>query len=29
MDKAMAARACTAFRGWVEAVIEAEGGFFE
>jgi hypothetical protein len=29
MDKAMVAKTCVAFRGWVEAVIEAEGGFFE
>jgi hypothetical protein len=29
MDKAMVAKACTDFRGRVEAIIEAEGGFFE
>jgi hypothetical protein len=29
MDKAMVAKACVALRGWVEAVIKAEGGFFE
>ena len=29
MDKAMVTKACAAFRGRVEAVIEAEGGFFE
>jgi hypothetical protein len=29
MDKAMVAKACAAFRGRVEAVIEAEGGYFE
>jgi hypothetical protein len=29
MDKAMVAKTCVAFRGRVEAVIEAEGGFFE
>ena len=28
MDKAMVAKTCMAFRGRVEAVIEAEGGFF-
>jgi hypothetical protein len=27
MDKAMVAKTCVAFRGRVEAVIEAEGGF--
>jgi hypothetical protein len=29
MDKAMVSKTCVAFRGRVEAVIEAEGGFFE
>ena len=29
MDRAMVARACTSFRGQVEAFIEAEGGFYE
>ncbi len=29
MDKAMVAKACIALRGQVEAIIEAEGGFFE
>jgi hypothetical protein len=29
MDKAMMAKTCVAFRGRVEAVIEAEGCFFE
>jgi hypothetical protein len=29
MDKAMVTKTCLAFRGQVEAVIEAEGGFFE
>jgi hypothetical protein len=29
MEKAMVAKISVAFRGWVEAVIEAEGDFFE
>jgi hypothetical protein len=29
MDTAMVAKTCLAFQGRVEAVIEAEGGFFE
>ncbi len=29
MDKAMVAKTCMAFRGWVKAVIKAEGNFFE
>jgi len=29
MDKAMVAKTCVAFRGRMEAIIEAEGGFFE
>jgi hypothetical protein len=29
MDKAMVAKDCVAFRGRVEAIMEAEGGFFE
>jgi hypothetical protein len=29
MDRAMVAKACAAFRGRVEAIIEAEGDFFE
>ncbi len=29
MDKAMVAKTCVAFRGQVEAVIKAKGGFFE
>jgi hypothetical protein len=28
MDKACIAKACVAFRGRVEAAIDAEGGFF-
>jgi hypothetical protein len=28
MAKATVAKTCVAFRGWVEAVIEAAGGFF-
>jgi hypothetical protein len=29
MDTAMVAKTCVAFQGRVEAVIKAEGGFFE
>jgi hypothetical protein len=29
MDKTMVAKTCVAFRGQVEAVVEAEGGFFK
>jgi hypothetical protein len=29
MDTVMVAKTCMAFRGRVEAFIEAEGGFFE
>jgi hypothetical protein len=29
MDKAMVANTCVAFRGRVEAIIEAESSFFE